>query len=146
MFTSVMWWSLSARCSTPARTVLRTLTSRSRRSSLASRLCCWACSCRSHSSSVCWSLTNPRRTSRGFRIITTHLHPPRCLVLLQLSHLESLASPEYFISWNSLFRSSICSFSCCSAFSFCSLSFTRCWCVSFCEVKRCTISYRWTHE
>lgn len=66
-----MWWSLSARCSTPARTGLRTLISRSRCSSLTSHLFCRTCSCRSWSSKICWSLTNSHRKCRGLRITTS---------------------------------------------------------------------------
>lgn len=143
VFTSVMCWSLSVRWSTPARTVLRALASQSKRSSAASHLRCWACSCCSHSSSICWSLIKPQRKSRGLRIIPQLRTWCLCSTMASwASHPESLASPEYFISWNCWFRSSFCSFSCCSTFSFSPLRFSRCWYVSFCEIKRATISWK----
>lgn len=57
-------------------------------------------------------------------------------------YLETWASPLYFTSWSSFWRSSFCSLSCCSIASLSSLRFSRCWCVSFCTVKRSNISCR----
>lgn len=112
------FWSLSLRCSTLPLTLLRILASSSQRRLLASSLCCWSCICCSRSSSVCLSLWN---SHKGGLAIYTATHrssfPPN-----GLSHLERLVSPVLLRSWSSALRRSICSFSCCSTFSFSSSS------------------------
>lgn len=59
-----------------------------------------------------------------------------------VSDLESLASPEYFISSDCCSRSSFCSFSCSRTSSFSSRRLSRCRRVSFWEVKCSSNSYK----
>lgn len=100
LFTSLTWWSLPARCSTPALTALRDFCIWFRCSLLASCLCCCACSLCFHST-ICRSLV--KRNSRNeflqsFNPTLSLLAPPtwKPELLQNILHPEVLCSGAPF--------------------------------------------------